>query len=105
MATYQAIFPPAKERSTQVAVGAGASSTDIVIGGAASQTLFAITASGNFTIRFGTAANIGNADATDWPIAGGAVQEWALPNGCDRFRVFNPGGASINVNYWGLTRS
>lgn len=105
MATYQAIFPPASERSTQVSINATTSTGDIIIGGSQSQTMFAITATGTITIRFGTATNIANADATDWPIPAGAVQEWALPAGCDRFRVFNPGASAVKVNYWGLTRS
>jgi len=105
MAEFQGIFPPAKERSTQLAVAATTSSADIVIGSSSSETIFVITASGAITIRFGNATNIGNADATDWPIASGAVQEFALPTGCDRFRVFNTGAASVNVNYWGLAKN
>lgn len=105
MATFQSIFLPASERNTQLTLTATTASSDITAAGSyASGTIFAITASGNVTIRFGNSSNIGNPDGTDWPIYAGTVQEWTFPVGCDRFRVYNPGAGSVTVNYWQLAK-
>ena len=105
MAIYQSIFGPKNERNTQISVNATTASSDIMIGYSGSATIFAITCSGTVTIRFGNAANIGNPDATDFPVYASTIQEWQLPTGCDRFRVFNPGAGSVTVNYWQLSKS
>lgn len=105
MATFQSVFAPAEERNTQITLTATTASSDITsVGSYSSGSMFVITVSGNATIRFGNAANIGNPDATDFPIYANTIQEWTFPTGCDRFRVFNPGASSITVNYWGLVR-
>ena len=104
MATGISVFPPAKERSTQVSLGATTASGDIIIGSSDSATIFVITADQKVTIRFGNSANIGNADATDFPIFSGAYLQFQLPTGCDRFRLFNTAGAASLTNYWQLAR-
>jgi hypothetical protein len=105
MATYQSIFPPKNERNVQISVNATTASSDIIIGYSGSATIFAITASALCTIRFGNAANIGNPDGTDFPIYASTIQEWQVPTGCDRFRVFNTTASTCTVNYWQLAKS
>ena len=103
MATFTAVFPPASDRGTQVVLGATTASGDQLVTG--KYTIFVITASVQMNIRFGNATSIANADATDFPIWPNTYVQFQMPNGDDRFRLFNPTAGSGFANYFELSRS
>lgn len=60
-------------------------------------TIFAINANGDVNIRFGN-SGMPAAAATDFRIPSGVVATYQVPAQWDRFRLFNPTGAT--VTYW-----
>lgn len=70
------------------------SSAEIVLG---RYQLFAINASGDINIRFGN-SGMPAAAATDFRIPSGVIATYQIPQQYDRFRIFNPTGATIT--YW-----
>lgn len=103
MATPTSIFPVNSERKVALALVAATPSASIVIGSSASATIFVITVDSDTNIRFGNVNNIGNPDATDFPIWANSYMTFQLPVGCDRIRLFSTAGGNAWV--WPLGRS
>lgn len=102
MATYTAIFVPAKPLPTKVsALAASTSSAELVFSNYA---ILAISATGDCHVAFG---NSGMADAatTGWRITSGAVHQFELSGAYDRIKIFNPNAGAIDVYVMPLARS
>jgi hypothetical protein len=103
MATFQSIFPPNKETSTQIASLTNSTASSAVV--LSQDAIFVITSDQNITIRFGNATNVTNAAATDWPLWANTYTEFQIPSGDDRFTVFNNSGTTANIWWWQLSRA
>lgn len=102
MATFDAVFVPAKQRGTKIAaLGATTSSTEQAI---CRNCIVAITATGAYHIRWGQ-TGMSAADATDFLVPEGVVFQWDASREWTFFRVFNPAGAAIDVHYSFFSRT
>jgi len=100
MATFTSIFIPAGGGSASTAdlngtINSGSSTSAITL---SRYQLFAINATGDINIRFGNAATIPAAAATDFRIPAGEVAVYQIPAQYDSFCLFNNGSGTIT--YW-----
>lgn len=102
MATQAAIFPPASEHCVEIAGLTTSSSSSSQL--CAPDMIFVITADQNVNIAFGNAANVANPTAADFPIWKNSYVQLQVPNGDDRFRIFNGSGSTGNIWWWQLSR-
>ncbi len=102
MATFDAVFVPASQRGSKVDDLAGTtSSVELAV---CRNCIVAITASGDYHIRFGQ-TGMDAADADDFLVPSGIVFQFDAGREWTFFRVFNPGASAIDVHYMFLSRT
>jgi hypothetical protein len=100
MATLDSIFILEAGDANNVSVNAGASSAAI----AAPKALFALIATGDCHIAFGDKATMADAAATSMRVPGDSWARFDMGRHT-HFKIFNPGGSAITVQWIRLSRS
>jgi hypothetical protein len=95
MATFAATYVPGAAQATATTV-ASTTAVSITLG---TNRLFAIQASGSYTIAFFNSASTSpaTAGATDWPQVASQIAEYDTGSAYNSISVYNPGGSSITV--------
>lgn len=101
MATFSSIFSPAGSGDVSAALAATTASAEIVMN---KNAIFAINATGDFTVAFGN-SGMSAPTSANFRIPAGVIASYDLGDSFDRIRIFNLTAGSITYYIQQLVRN